>query len=93
MTQQQSQTQEVVVLCTKKDGSPVFHTCRVPASDAAKLFGTHHLLAKQDAATKGFEGPMLAFDSIDQALVELEGIVTRVADGECVEAASFALMD
>ncbi len=89
---QQSQTQEVVVLCTKKNGSPVFHTCRVPASDAAKLLGTHHLLAKQDAAAKGFEGPMMAFDSIEQALVELGDIVSRVSEGECVDAASFALM-
>lgn len=81
-------TPKVVVLCTNANGDPSFHTCTPSVTQAGLDEGEHYELAKENARDTGYEGPMLAFDSMDEAAHQLGDIVKWLSEDDLREEAS-----
>lgn len=62
---------KVIVLCTNSEGAPEFHFCSPACSHQDMIEGKHYDLAKENAETNGYEGPMIAFDATDPAAKQL----------------------
>jgi hypothetical protein len=71
------QTVKVMVLCTGADGSPSFYFCRARLTKEDYDEGKHYDLAKEKAASEGYEDPMMAFDESDNAGRQLRDSSTR----------------
>lgn len=85
MSQENLLTPKVVVLCTNANGDPSFHTCTPSVTKAGIEEGEHYELAKENARDNGYEGPMLAFDSMDEAARQLGDIVKWLSEDDLRE--------
>lgn len=71
-------TVKVIVLCTNSEGAPEFHTCTPDVTKAEYDNGVHYDLAKENAESNGYTGPMIAFDKADPACRQLGDLLAWV---------------
>lgn len=69
---------KVIVLCINANGVPEFHTCTPEVTPEQVANGEHYDLAKENAANNGYEEPMIAFDTKDQAARQLGEVLAWV---------------
>lgn len=61
---------KTVVLCYNADRSPELHMCSPAVTTQEYSQRVHHDHAIEDARDHGFQGPMIAYDAIDAALMQ-----------------------
>lgn len=69
-----TKSRKVAVLCINSQGEAEFHTCEVEVTAAEASEGRHYELARQSAAERGYEHPMIAFDESDAAARQLKAV-------------------
>lgn len=61
----------VTVVCTSASGEPTLYMATVQVTEEQYQDGDHYDLAKEIAAENGYEAPMIAFDTRDEAAKQL----------------------
>lgn len=69
---------KVIVLCTNANGAPEFHSCTPAVTQEQYDNGDHYDLAKENAEDNGYQEPMIAFDTSDQAAKQLQELADWV---------------